>query len=307
MRGMPRWPMSMAMMGALACGEAEVDDLFPVDGGISTISPLGGLGGRSGLGGRGATGGRGGLGRAGTSGASSEAGAGGADAGVACDEASCSDDNDCTEDICGAEGCEHVPLEAGVACGSSASDECTQPDACDGEGRCEPNDEPPGAECEGGACAGGDCVSEQPSDCPAAVVAELPFQQSFRTVGGVDLYPSSCDQPNVPDFAVVFTAPVTGTFRFEAEGEVGADDPESGVHDIGSELADSVLTVVDGSCAGAGAEELACNDDFTSGELGSRLDLLLEEGRTVTVYVGELAEPLPGGGSGSVSITLLPD
>jgi hypothetical protein len=145
-------------------------------------------------------------------------------------------------------------------------------------------------------------VPEQPGPaCPAAVAAELPFEESWRTVGGVDLYRGECDIDNTPDFAVVFTAPETGLFRFDAAGVVGEDDP-----DLEDQLADSVLTIVAGNCAGQDATELLCNDDDTDRDtFDSRLDLLLEAGQTVTVYVREFEEVLPGGGSGTVSIRAL--
>lgn len=51
--------------------------------------------------------------------------------------------------------------------------------------------------------------------------------------------------------------------------------------------------------------QLDCNDDATDNTLSSRLDLVLQAGQTVTVYVREFEEVLPGGGSGTVSIRAL--
>ncbi len=72
-------------------------------------------------------------------------------------------------------------------------------------------------------------------------------------------------------------------------------------------LADSVITVVDGACQGFDATQLECNDDIQNQNFDSQVVLLLDEGQTVTVYAGEVREVLPGGGSGTVRITRLPD
>ena len=132
----------------------------------------------------------------------------------------------------------------------------------------------------------------------------------WRTVGRVDLYEGGCDVENTPDFALVFTAPADGTYRIEAAGEVGDNDPELGGEDA-SELADSVLTIATGACGGFAAMSLGCNDDIPGngvpggGEFDSLIDLSLEAGDTITIYVNEFGEIVPGGGSGTLSITQL--
>jgi hypothetical protein len=140
--------------------------------------------------------------------------------------------------------------------------------------------------------------------CPAVVVTEVPFSTSWRTVGGVDLYDTNgCnDVSGSPDFAVVFTAPFAGVFRFEATGLVGENDPEES-----GAAADSMLTVATGSCAGPGAAQLMCNDDIEDDNLDSLIELALAAGQSVTVYANELGEVLPGGGSGTLGISAIED
>jgi hypothetical protein len=140
------------------------------------------------------------------------------------------------------------------------------------------------------------------------VVSALPFSTSWRTVAGTDLYDGTCDGNDTPDFAVVFTAPVAGRYRFEAAGVAGMGDPEGNDGDSDNdEVADSVLTVAEGSCGGRNATQVDCNDDAAGNTLDSRLDLPLTEGQSVTVYANEFHEVLPGGGSGTLTITQLPD
>lgn len=189
----------------------------------------------------------------------------------------------------------------GTPCGDDDEDECSGADECDAAGACSPNDLPNGSECDDGSCTLGECIDGQPVGCPAEVVNDVPFSTTWRTVGRVNLFGGGCDIGGTPDYAVVFTAPTTGTFRFEAAGVAGEGDPESGLPGA-EELADSVLTIAEGSCEGMDAMQLACNDDIPEDSLDSLLELALDQGDVVTVYVGELREP--EGGSGTLSITL---
>jgi hypothetical protein len=164
---------------------------------------------------------------------------------------------------------------------------------------------PNGSACEGGSCTLGECIAGNPVGCPAEVASELPFEASWRTVGGVDLFDSiGCDDfDNTPDFAVLFTAPAAGTYRFEAFGDAETD-PETD----GTLAADSILTVAEGACPELAAEQIECNDDIDDGvDVNSLIDLELEAGETVTVYAGEFREQLPGGGSGRVRISVIED
>lgn len=288
----------------VACS-GTAGDLFTPGGGSSGTAGFGGRGGRGGTGN--GVSGEGGAGdggeAAGPDGGRDDAGIIG-DGGVGCDPA-CDDGNDCTVDICDGDECRHPPAEAGARCGSDRDDACSAPDRCDGEGECLSNDAANGNECSDGSCTLGECIQGQPVGCPALVVTGLPFATGWRTVGRVDLYDGACDATNTPDFALVFTAPASGTYVIEAAGEVGDDDPELGGDDETSELADSVLTVVAGACGGFAAEPLACNDDIATGNLDSRINLSLQEGETVTIYVNEFGEVVPGGGSGTLSVTPL--
>jgi hypothetical protein len=295
--------LALAASGA-ACGDTTAGDLFPGDAGLSGISVLGGRGGRGGLP---KPGGSGGTGGSSTIQPDAGDGDGGTETAPPCQsDDDCADGSVCTIDACIDAVCVSTPAAAGVGCGDTLTSECSQPDTCDGAGVCAANHELDGAACSGGACAAGECVSEQPTAaCPAAVATTLPFEASWRTVGGVDLYQGDCDIDDTPDFAVVFTAPEVGVYRFDAAGVQAEGDPEP---DPQSEPADSVLTIVAGDCAGQDAMELGCNDDSDAGDDGefdSRLDLVLQAGQTVTVYVREFREVLPGGGSGTVSIRAL--
>jgi hypothetical protein len=284
-----------------ACGDTTAGDLFPGDAGVSGLPALGGRGGRGGSPGPG--------GSAGSAGSASQpdaggVGDGGTESSTSCTgDDDCADGSDCTIDTCVDAACVSTPVAAGVACGDALESECTRPDTCDGAGICAANHEQDGVVCADGACAAGECTPAEPAaDCPSVIATELPFEASWRTVGGVDLFQGSCDIADTPDFAVVFTVTETGVYRFEAAGVVGDDDPEP---DPQSELADSVLTVVAGSCAGRDAMQLDCNDDANDQTFDSRVDLVLEAGQSVTVYVNEFREVSPGGGSGTVSIRQL--
>jgi hypothetical protein len=318
-----RW--GLVGWGALlvvACGDGKVGDLFSQDAGLFELPSRGGrsgLGGRAGRAGSGGAGGAAGRAGAGTGGSGGETDAGSdggsvvAEAGPSCDpNPTCDDANDCTADVCSDGICEHSPLEAGATCGSGRDDECTSADTCNGDGVCQPNDGQDGAACPGGSCTLGECIQGQAVGCPAEVASALPFNTNWRSVGGNDLYDGNCDGSGTPDFAVTFTAPATATYRFEAAGVVGMGDPENGADDQASELADSVLTIAAGSCAGGNAQQLACNDDCNANDCGgssfdSRVDLPLMQGQSVTVYVNEFHEVLPGGGSGTLGIRQLSD
>lgn len=295
--------LGSAALWVMACG-GSAGDLFAPGGGSSGSSGFGGRGGRGGSGNSiGGEGGAGNGGEAGSPDGGLDDGGVIADGGIGCDEA-CDDGNDCTVDICDADGCRHPPVEAGALCGNGRDDECTAPDSCDGQGECLPNDVANGSECSDGSCTLGECIQGQPVGCPALVVTGLPFATGWRTVGRVDLYGGDCDVDDTPDFALVFTAPAAATYRIEAAGEVGTNDPEIG-GDEASELADSVLTIAAGACGGAAAPILDCNDDIAPGNLDSRIDLDLQEGQTITIYVNEYGEVVPGGGSGTLSVTQL--
>jgi hypothetical protein len=296
-------------LSIVACS-GSAGDLFTPPGGSSGTLGFGGRGGRGGTAnGPSAGASAGDSGEAGgPDGGVDEAGVGGAsvigDGGAGCDPA-CDDGNDCTVDICDAGECRHPPAGAGAPCGSDRDDECTAADTCDGQGACLSNDAANGSGCNDGSCTLGECIDGQPVGCPAQVVTGLPFATGWRTVGGVDLYAGGCDVASTPDFALVFTPPAAGMYRFEAAGEVGTDDPELGGEEA-SELADSVVTIAAGACGGFAAPSLGCNDDIELGvNLDSRLDLALEEGQTITIYVNEYAEVVPGDGSGTLSITAL--
>jgi hypothetical protein len=291
-----------AVLLAAACGNGTVGELFPADAGIGGPMSTAGRGGRGGLGGRGGRGGSGGSaegGKAGSEG-SLDGGLISPEAGECAVSSDCSDENECTDDICENGECLNVARDLGTACGDATEGACSAPNSCDDSGVCLPNDAPNGSPCEDGSCTSGACIPGQPVGCPAVVVTQVPFNTSWNTVGGVDLYDTDgCNDTNgTPDFAVVFTAPFDGVFRFEATG-AGDDDTEGSP-------ADSMLTVAEGACGGQAATQLGCNDDIQQNNLDSRFDRQLSAGDVVTVYANEIDQVLPGGGSGTLSISALP-
>jgi hypothetical protein len=257
--------------------------------------------------------------------------------------AECDDGNECTLEECSAGSCRSSARPAGAACGSAEQSECTQPDSCDGEGNCVANHaaaatpcgrgasagctadacdgagscqaldvaagtpcggdgggcsapvcdgtgscearaEPNGAACPGGSCSLGACVAGQPVGCPAVLVSTVPFESSWSSVGRPNLIQGSCDDSlQTPDFALVFSAPGTGEYRIDAQGSQ-----------------DSVLVVRAGACGG---NQLACNDDLSSNDRDSRIELLLSAGQTITIYVSEFGNG--SSGQGSIRISLL--
>lgn len=302
----------------VACIDDKTGNLFPdADAGL-----LGGRAGSGGSGGsNGASGGSGGSagmggnagGTGGSAGTDMPAGSGGGDAGAdaGCQSAlDCDDQNACTIESCAGGVCVSAGFAAsGTLCGSSSADECTGADQCDdSNGACLPNDEPNGTACGGGSCTQGQCIHGQPVGCPMDVASAVPFNTTWSSVGRSNLFGGSCDSGGTPDYALLFTAPMAGTFRFTVHALVdstpytGADtsDPFTEPPD-----GDAVITVADGSCAGQEAMQLGCNDDVASGSnLDSQLDLVLTNAQTVTVYLNERTQT--GGGTGTLSIRLVP-
>lgn len=241
-------------------------------------------------------------------------------------------------DSCDAQGvCQPNHEGSGTPCGSNGDDECTDPDTCDGSGQCSPNHAPPdtpcgngnddecanpdvcgaglclandeanGAACTDGSCTLSVCVAGQPVGCPSEVAGAAPFTTPWSSVGKPDLYVGGCDSLGTPDYALVFTAPATATFRFTATALVdgtpytGADQTEPFTEPPDG---DAVLTVAEGSCAGGAATQLACNDDALADSRDSQLELALTSGQSVTLYLNELTQS--GGGTGTLTITQLP-
>lgn len=59
----------------------------------------------------------------------------------------CNDFNACTTDTCVQGFCMHAPTNAGGPCGSQIDDDCTDPDTCDADGHCLPNNAPDNTPC----------------------------------------------------------------------------------------------------------------------------------------------------------------
>ena len=147
-------------------------------------------------------------------------------------------------------------------------------------------EEPNGSACPGGSCSVGVCIAGQRIGCPLEVVSAVPFETAWNSTGRPDLYDGDCESNNTPDYAVLFTAPSAGRYRFEATGSP-----------------DSVLTLVTGACSASNAAELACNDDLAEGNRGSRVDRTLTLGQVLTIYVSEFGNG--NDGSGTLRVTEL--
>jgi len=83
---------------------------------------------------------------------------------------------------------------------------------------------------------------------------------------------SACSNAGGPDRAYTFTAPAAGGYRFDTQGSGG----------------DPVLAILN-DCGGP---ELACNDDTVA--LQSQLDIVMEAGETVTIFLDSYNVPPPG-------------
>lgn len=193
--------------------------------------------------------------------------------------------NLCAADTCdGAGACVPHELAAGTACGESSG--CGQP-ACSADGQCVADNESNGAACPGGSCSVGVCVAGQRVGCPLEVVTAVPFETEWNSAGRPDLYRGSCESARTPDYAVLFTAPSAGRYRFDASGSP-----------------DSVLTLASGACSASNAAQLdPCNDDVNAGSRDSRIELTLTLGQVLTVYVSEFDDG--NSGSGTLRITAL--
>jgi hypothetical protein len=200
-------------------------------------------------------------------------------------------------DVCdGRGGCSPNNAEANTPCGDTSDTECSHPDSCDGEGLCGANDRPNGTQCTGGSCTQGQCIQGQQVGCPADIANTVPFNVGWSSVGRPDLFHGTCDDAGTPDYALVFTAPSTGTYRFHAAGAVDSTP------DVMTPDGDSVMTIAQGSCPPTGTS--VCNDDKNGSTFDSELDVAMTQGQVVTVYLNEYQEP--GGGTGTLSIVLLP-
>jgi hypothetical protein len=328
--------LGSGLLLAVACTD-KAGDLFPDPdaGALGGRRAVGGSGGsRAGVGGAG--------GSAGTAGnAAGSAGSGGQDAGTSlpgCQSAlDCDDQNACSIESCEGGVCVAAGFAVlGAPCGSASANECKLADQCDGNGQCSPNhlaagtpcgdlregecvhpdvcgngvclpnDAANGSACTDGSCTEGTCVAGQPVGCPVEVARSVPFNTSWSSVGRPNLYGGSCDSGGTPDYALVFTAPQAGTFRFTAHALVDST-PYTGADSSADPTqppdGDAVITVADGNCAGQGATPIDCDDDGGDG-IDSQLDLPLNGQQTVTVYLNERTQT--GGGTGTLSITLLP-
>jgi hypothetical protein len=80
---------------------------------------------------------------------------------ISCENVICYDGNECTADECNPNTgtCSFVNKTAGSSCGDPASNDCTNPDTCNGAGICLANDDPAGVTCreDGNECTDDFC------------------------------------------------------------------------------------------------------------------------------------------------------
>jgi hypothetical protein len=102
--------------------------------------------------------------------------------------------------------------------------------------------------------------------CPAGMLDAVPSTVLGDSSQQDDELQGSCGGGSAPELAYTFTAPADGSYTFDTGG--------SGI--------DTVLYVLDGTCAG---DELRCDDDGLAGGTGSLTSLALAAGQTITVVV----------------------
>ena len=104
--------------------------------------------------------------------------------------------------------------------------------------------------------------------CPAGMLDADPLPATIMANSSQqdDELQGSCGGTSAPELAYTFTAPQGGSYTF----------------DTGGSFVDTVLYVLDGTCAG---DELRCNDDGLAGSNASLTSLPLAAGQTVTVVV----------------------
>jgi hypothetical protein len=198
----------------------------------------------------------------------------------------CADANACTLEACVNGFCSFPPAAIGVACGdTTANDECTTPDTCDGSGVCLTNDQP-----DGTLCADGHCNVTGACDCAVDRVTTLPYSQQWQTTADteIDIFDPVCQTcDGTLDHVVVFTAPATATYRFTATSGGNVE-----------------LTVFEGDCTGT-PESPVCGEDIAVDDFNDQLELTVTQGESVTVVVGEQCEE--NGGEGNLSIEVVPE
>jgi len=105
-------------------------------------------------------------------------------------DSACDDGNECTTDTCvAASGCSNTP-NTGAACGSSSDTVCDNPDTCDANGVCQPNNEPTTTVCRADA---GDCDVAENCDGAGSCPADG-FEPAGTQCG--DTTDTVCDNPD---------------------------------------------------------------------------------------------------------------
>jgi hypothetical protein len=106
--------------------------------------------------------------------------------------------------------------------------------------------------------------------CPASTLTTFPLDVTGDSSTASSEFEASCaGAGGSPDLAVVWTAPQNARYRFTTEGSAY----------------DTVLTILNGSCAGP---ELACADDIDGTNVASEASLSLTAGQTITVIIDGL-------------------
>ncbi len=172
-------------------------------------------------------------------------------------DADCDDGNDCTQDLCSAGTCSNPDEPGGTPCGDPSASACDNPDACDGLGACNPNQELNGSPCDDGdvcteddACSGGVCFSGAPLNCDDG---------NACTNDLCDLVLGCIHIPEYDDLWCC--SPATGVPTLINDGNDCTDDScDAGTGDVshvptatGTPCDDSDACTVGDECDGAGA------------------------------------------------------
>jgi hypothetical protein len=174
-------------------------------------------------------------------------------------DANCpSDGNECTADTCTPSGCQNLPLD-GHSCGDPSDTECNNPDTCDANGVCQPNDEDPGTPC---GIAGTECKNQDTCD-GAGSCTDNGFVDANTPCG--DSSNTECTHPDTCDGAGTCQAnnEAPGTFCGDAGTECINQDTcdnagsctDNGFKDPGTPCGDPSQTSCTDpdTCNGAGA------------------------------------------------------
>lgn len=201
-----------------------------------------------------------------------------------CVAAECSDGVSCTEDRCGAEGCEHVPVDS-----SCDDDNACTTDTCNVTMDCQfdPNTEPcdDGTFCNGAdVCSGGDCTPGSDSPCAGNAQCDEAEETCTGCVSDADCpsdivsgwgdcgdFETACDETGTwSRTRTSFTCSADGSCEPTTENEQEACSRETDGLECGVTQFDDEPCIYDDACADGTREHLrtdyVCRDSECQAE-----------------------------------------